>query len=226
MMLLLRVTVFAATELATLTVRQGRLLGRKVEGSSVESFLGIPFAAPPIGTLRWQPPEPPADWTGIREALLYANSCVQSKNPFSDLSATSEDCLYLNVWRPTTPPPDGGFPVMLFFYGGSWEIGSAMFPLYGGERLSSHGVISIAANVTATSWNRVAATSDPEDAHRSRSRRCDCPGGMASDRPLVPARSIGSTNLASWARTSFVGTTTRQAILGSQTSVQRCAGCI
>ena len=135
-----------SVEAATLTLRTGKLLGRRIEGGRVAAYLGVPFAAPPVGALRWQPPQSPSNWSGTREALVYSKSCVQHKNAFVDLSAVSEDCLYLNVWLPTATPPPGGYPVMLFFYGGSWELGSAMFPLYGGKHLASLGVIAVAAN--------------------------------------------------------------------------------
>ena len=116
----------------------------------IRGFYGLPFAAPPIGDLRWQAPQQPKSWApSVRNARKYGKSCIQHKNAFVDLSQMSEDCLYLNAWLPKEPPraKDSGYPTMVFFYGGSWKEGSAMFPLYSGEHISSHhDVISLAVN--------------------------------------------------------------------------------
>jgi carboxylesterase type B len=138
----------ASSEFVELKVESGTLIGRTVKNETkpVHSFLGVPFAAPPVNELRWQPPAKLAPF-GIREALTLEHSCVQSKNAFSDFTKISEDCLYLNAWLPVFNDSSTKYPVMIFFYGGSWDTGSAMFPLYDGERLCSQGnTIVIAAN--------------------------------------------------------------------------------
>lgn len=92
-------------------------------------FLGIPFAMPPLGPLRWMRPQPPANWTGVREATQYQASCAQSANGLAP-GNISEDCLYLNVYVPLKPSTPGPLPVQIFFYGGSWSWGGASFFLY------------------------------------------------------------------------------------------------
>ena len=116
----------------------------------IRAFKGLPFAEPPVGDLRWQPPRPPKPWApDVREATSYGKTCVQPPGAWTDFSKVSEDCLYLNAWLPRDAPPanSSGFPTLVFFYGGSWKYGSAMFPVYSGDELSSHhNVITIAAN--------------------------------------------------------------------------------
>lgn len=105
----------------------------------VHSFLGLPFARPPVGALRWQPPERPESWAPVvRDATKYGKSCMQSHNAFVDFSKMSEDCLYLNIAMPKKPAVGAGYPTVVFFYGGSWKLGSAMFPLYSGDQIASH----------------------------------------------------------------------------------------
>src|SRR5690606_28476699 len=91
----------------------------------VQQFLGIPFAAPPVGDLRWQPPQEPADWQGVRKTTQFGDECAQPKTfpPFSTPS-TSEDCLYLNVYTPANKT-DKPLPVMVWLYGGRFVIGAA-----------------------------------------------------------------------------------------------------
>ena len=73
---------------------------RGLANGAVDEFLGIPYAAPPVGALRWQPPQPAASWSGVRDATQFAPHCPQSASPFGQAS-TSEDCLFLNVFTPS-----------------------------------------------------------------------------------------------------------------------------
>ena len=138
-----------------LTLKQGRLLGALDEKLGVQRFLGVPFAEPPIGPRRWQPPAPRRAWAGTRPALSYSDSCAQSSNFFDSLAPGSEDCLYLNIFIParraTVPRP-----VMVFFYGGSDETGSAMSPLYTGGNLVARTedlvVITVNYRLNAFGW--------------------------------------------------------------------------
>jgi para-nitrobenzyl esterase len=98
-----------------------RGLAVPVSGGTVDEFLGLPYAAPPVGALRWQPPQPAASWSGVRDATQFAPHCAQSASPFGQAS-TSEDCLYLNVF---TPSAGGLHPVMVWIHGGALVTGES-----------------------------------------------------------------------------------------------------
>ena len=85
---------------------------RGLANGAVEEFLGLPYAAPPVGALRWQPPQPAASWHGVREATQFAPHCPQAASPFGQAS-TSEDCLFLNVFTPSHHDPGSRYPVMV-----------------------------------------------------------------------------------------------------------------
>lgn len=121
----------------------GKVQGQVTGG--VASFKGIPYAAPPVGALRFQPPAPASPWTGVRDALDYGPSCPQpSARPqgWSQEPSLSEDCLYLNVW---TPGADDGAkrPVMLWLHGGGYSIGSGSWPVYDGSALARRGDVVV-----------------------------------------------------------------------------------
>jgi para-nitrobenzyl esterase len=105
-------------------------------------FLGIPFAAPPVGTLRWRPPEPAADWTMVRPAKEYAATPMQKLEAWEGPLHVSEDCLYLNVWSPANSSRDG-LPVMVWIYGGGFAGGSTAIGQYHGEPLARRGVVVV-----------------------------------------------------------------------------------
>jgi len=135
-------------DVVPLTVAQGLLAGTHEEDIAV--FKNIPFAAPPVGPLRWRAPQPAPSWTGVRAADRFGPACPQAKGSlFRRLlmpqTEQSEDCLSLNVW---TSRPDAGakLPVMVFIYGGSFVTGSASFPLYDGTDLAKHGVVVVTLN--------------------------------------------------------------------------------
>ncbi len=109
-------------------------------GSAV--WLGIPYAAPPVGPGRWRAPAPPARWTGVREATRNGAPCVQYAGPFGGIAdvdrgapAGSEDCLYLNVYAPRGAAPGAGLPVMVWIHGGGNTVGHAGF--YDGGNLAA-----------------------------------------------------------------------------------------
>ncbi|MEC3956810.1 carboxylesterase family protein [Nocardia sp. CDC153] len=115
------------------TVDSGGLHG--VVAQNYRLFNGIPYAAPPVGALRWRPPAPVAPWPGIREARDAGSNCPQDTG-LGGLRSTNEDCLYLNVWTPRTLPADGrALPVMVWIHGGSLQIGSGS--MYGAAPLVS-----------------------------------------------------------------------------------------
>ncbi|PKL60793.1 MAG: carboxylesterase family protein [Methanomicrobiales archaeon HGW-Methanomicrobiales-4] len=107
-------------------------------------YLGIPFAAPPIGELRWRPPEPALHWEGVKETKKFAPACPQPTAADPNLTM-SEDCLYLNIWTPAQTP-DEKLPVMVFIYGGAFGKIAGSMPLYNGTALAEKGVIVVTPN--------------------------------------------------------------------------------
>ena len=125
----------------------GIVEGTVSPGSSVRVFRGIPYAAPPVGELRWQPPGPVAPWEGVRPAADFGPRCMQGRI-FDDMvfrDEPSEDCLYLNVWTPARSPAES-LPVMVWIYGGGFQAGSASEPRQDGERLAGKGVVVVSMN--------------------------------------------------------------------------------
>jgi para-nitrobenzyl esterase len=129
---------------APVRTQAGLVQGSVVNG--VRVYKGIPFAAPPLGNLRWAPPQPAKPWKGVLHADKYAPSCMQTPvvNEALGLApvTVSEDCLYLNVW---TPAKSAGarLPVMVWIYGGGFIIGGTSMPQYDGENLAHKGVVYI-----------------------------------------------------------------------------------
>jgi para-nitrobenzyl esterase len=123
------------------------------DSQGVVSYKGIPFAAPPVGNLRWRAPQPLAHWTGVRKADHFGNACFQTKDgsrlpwtePFMEQGAVSEDCLYLNVWT-AEKSQNKRRPVMVFLYGGGFVEGAGSVAVYDGTHLASHGVIVVNLN--------------------------------------------------------------------------------
>jgi len=131
----------------TVTIDSGELEGKivKTEKGDCDAFFGVPFAAPPIGDLRWKKPQPPASWTGIRIAKESAPGCVQGNNDGSNPKHEGEDCLYLNVFVPSTKKSTDQLPVMVFIHGGAFAWGSAREYSADGtcKNLASRGVIVV-----------------------------------------------------------------------------------
>ncbi|MEN3976723.1 carboxylesterase family protein [Emcibacter sp. SYSU 3D8] len=134
----------AATE-ATLVVHtaSGPVRGALQDGMA--AFKGIPFAAPPVGTLRWRPPQPITPWTGVRDATEFGAMCAQPTLP-SGPARGSEDCLSINVWTPDGKTV-GKRPVMVWIYGGAFVVGSSAQLLdQGATELSKRGVVLVSFN--------------------------------------------------------------------------------
>lgn len=128
----------------TVTLDSGAVAGSAENGLIV--FKGIPYAAPPVGPLRWKAPQPAVPWTGVREARAYGAACPQGpehKEPWAQVGPMSEDCLFLNVWRPARA---GKYPVMVFLHGGGFTYGAAGVPLYDGTALAERGVVVVTIN--------------------------------------------------------------------------------
>ena len=142
----------ATLQLASIAVAQqvvtesGAISGVRESGLSI--YKGIPFAAPPIGDLRWRPPVHVAPWTGTRKADAFAPACMQVgvSMPGETPPAISEDCLYLNIWTPAeakTKTAPEHLPVIVWIYGGGYINGSASMPLYWGDRLAHQGIVIV-----------------------------------------------------------------------------------
>lgn len=129
-------------------VAQGLVQGKRL-ASGVRAWWGVPFAAPPLRDLRWRDPQTRASWQGVWNADRFAPECIQplrsrAINHYFGEEATSEDCLYLNIWAPPAPPPPGKrYPVVVWIYGGGFNIGSASMANYGGEALAKKGVVYV-----------------------------------------------------------------------------------
>jgi para-nitrobenzyl esterase len=140
--------LIAAAELACAAAAQqvvtesGRISGVAAKDSVV--YKGIPFAAPPVGDLRWRPPQHAAPWTGTRKAVAFAPACMQVgvSMPGETPPRVDEDCLYLNIWTPVKHPHQR-LPVIVWIYGGGYINGSASMPLYWGDRLAQKGAIVV-----------------------------------------------------------------------------------
>ncbi|XP_066279084.1 crystal protein-like [Branchiostoma lanceolatum] len=147
----------SATDGPVVKTRYGSIQGLYVEQGSM--FLGVPFAAPPVGDLRWKPPQPPTPWTpSTFNATKFSSACIPhtgSIDPFPHGlrapppvgNGTSEDCLYLNVFAPTIAKPGDKLPVIFWIHGGNFFQGSAMDFLYDGRFLAnSTKTVVVAAN--------------------------------------------------------------------------------
>jgi para-nitrobenzyl esterase len=137
--------ILRADDLCTEPVKTeaGLVRGMADEATKTCSWKGIPFAAPPVGELRWAPPEPHPGWEGLRETTEFGAMCMQKMASAEKLvhkTGMSEDCLFLNIWRPKKP---GKFPVMLWIHGGGYTIGTASTGMYWGDRLAEAGDVVV-----------------------------------------------------------------------------------
>lgn len=144
--LLLSQGIVAAADMTRVGLDSGRVQG--VAQSDVISFKGIPFAAPPVGALRWRPPQSPQSWPGVRKADSYGPDCMQVPFP-SDAAPLgvkpAEDCLYVNVWLPATPSR-GKLPVFVWIYGGGFVNGGSSPAVYDGSAFARQGVAFVSFN--------------------------------------------------------------------------------
>jgi para-nitrobenzyl esterase len=132
---------------------QGLVAGVGGRNATIAVFKGIPFAAPPVGSMRWRAPQPAAPWSGVRHADAFSPSCIQTivteKKPwtyeFMAHGEVSEDCLYLNVWTAARSERERR-PVFVYIYGGANVEGSASVPAYDGEGLASKGLVVVTFN--------------------------------------------------------------------------------
>ena len=141
--LLCSLSIMAQTQVKT---AEGILEGKDLSGITV--FKGVPFAAPPVGNLRWKAPQPVEKWEGVRKATEYGPNPMQEAL-FGDMNfgtkVNSEDCLYLNIWTPAKTMKEH-LPVLIYFNGGGLMAGSGSEARYAGDAMARKGIISITAN--------------------------------------------------------------------------------
>ena len=129
-------------------IANGTVEGILDKNSGERSFKGIPFAEPPVGDLRWKPPQPVKNWQGGRKADKFGPRCMQ-RNVFGDMNFRSngmgEDCLYLNVWTPAKKSGEK-LPVLVYFYGGGFVAGDGSEPRYDGESMAHKGIVAVTVN--------------------------------------------------------------------------------
>jgi len=149
-LLLMLISLFANAQLNTamprVKIENGILEG--TDESGIKTFKGVPFAAPPVGNLRWREPQPVKNWSGIRKADKFGPRAMQL-NVFGDMSFRSdgmnEDCLYLNVWTPANTGNEK-LPVLVYFYGGGFIAGDGSELRYDGESMARKGIVAITVN--------------------------------------------------------------------------------
>ncbi|MGC2160574.1 MAG: carboxylesterase family protein [Silvibacterium sp.] len=127
---------------------KGKVRGAFTTDNQVRAFKGIPYAAPPVGDLRWQPPQPAAKWKGVRDATAFGSRCMQA-HIYSDMifrdPGPSEDCLNLNVWTPSGAKK-GSLPVMVWIFGGGFTAGATSEPRQDGQFLAHRNVVIVSMN--------------------------------------------------------------------------------
>src|SRR5262245_10572475 len=118
------------------------------ESDGLRVFKGIPYAAPPVGALRWEPPQPVQHWKEVRQATAFGAQCMQ-RRIYADMvfraSGVSEDCLFLNVWTPAKSAQER-LPVLVYFYGGGFSAGDGSEPRYDGGAMARRGIVSLTVN--------------------------------------------------------------------------------
>jgi para-nitrobenzyl esterase len=148
---LVSLTMAAAPAAEPVRVEQGLLAGTSGKSVDIRVFRGVPFAAPPVGDLRWKAPQPPAAWQGVRQANEFSNACWQTPYPAAaaiyqaKLPPLNEDCLYLNIWTPARSAKER-LPVMVWIHGGGFTRGFAGTRSYDGEALAAKGAVIVTIN--------------------------------------------------------------------------------
>lgn len=157
MVLALLIHVSCATEPELLDpivqTQSGLVEGVANEAGTIMAFKGLPYAAPPVGDLRWREPQPPLSWEGVRDASDFCASCIQNKagsrlpwtEEFMVQNDISEDCLFLNIWSPASTS-DNKLAVFVYLHGGGFSEGSGAIDVYDGEELAKKGVVVVTIN--------------------------------------------------------------------------------
>lgn len=135
---------------ATVRIESGLLQGAVSADGVVRAFKGVPYAKPPVGGLRWRPPQAPARWDGTRSATQFGPQCIQHQRSPTSIQnfapeAEAEDCLYLNVWTAAGAAEERR-PVMVWIHGGAYYLGSGAVPIFDGEQLARRGAVVVTVN--------------------------------------------------------------------------------
>ena len=133
---------------STVLLADGAIFGNERDSSGILSFKGIPYATPPVGALRWTPPQPPAPWIGTLNATQFGFSCwsnIAGLGVVGSATPNNEDCLTMNVWTGATDSSEKR-PVMFWIYGGGFQFGSSGDPTYNGTTMAGEGVIVVNFN--------------------------------------------------------------------------------
>ena len=132
-----------------LSIDGGALAVPRPDQSGVRVYKGIPYAAPPVGEMRWRPPQPVRPWDGVRSASAFGANSLQGV-VFDDIDPTicgvSEDCLFLNVWTPAEPGGSERLPTMVWIHGGGFVVGSGSEARYDATRLAARGIVAVTLN--------------------------------------------------------------------------------
>src|ERR1700728_1061393 len=133
----------------TVKTERGKVTGKTINDGKVNAFLGLPYAAPPVGDLRWKAPQPPAKWKSVRDASKFGAHCAQARvyddMVFQDVGP-SEDCLFLNVYTPAESSQKSKLPVMFWIHGGGYAGGASSEPRHNGDFLPLKGVVLVTIN--------------------------------------------------------------------------------
>jgi para-nitrobenzyl esterase len=133
----------------TVKTEQGKVHGKTINDGKVKAFLGLPYAAAPVGDLRWKETQPPVKWKGIRDAASFGARCIQG-SVFEDMvfrdGGASEDCLFLNVYAPAEAKTKSKLPVMFWIHGGGYEGGASSEPRHNGDFLPTKGMVLVTIN--------------------------------------------------------------------------------
>ena len=133
----------------SLSIEGGALAIPEPDANGVRVYKGVPYAAPPLGRLRWRPPQPVPPWAGVRPVGAFGPNSLQGV-VFDDIdprpAGISEDCLYLNIWTPPAPDDGARAPTMVWIHGGGFVVGSGAEPRYDGARLAARGILVVTLN--------------------------------------------------------------------------------
>ena len=153
---MMSLALLAAASIASAAITEpvktdaGAVSGAAGTNADVRVFKGMPFAAPPVGALRWKVPQPVAKWDGVKASTAFGPRCMQGGGGGGRAGApppppTSEDCLYVNVWTAASSA-SAKLPVMVWSYGGAFTGGAGSLPGYDGEALAKKGVVFVTYN--------------------------------------------------------------------------------